>query len=195
MTNFLTNVGAMLTAVGVSLLSVSCGGGDKDGDGNGKGGDAGGGKSLHDQMVGYWAPNEAQIDEMVKAQAGDDPAAAAFLPMIKAMMANMAVEVTKDEVRVNGMGDEGETIKYKVLSEDKDTGTVVMEVDENGDINKNTAKIDGDTITIEQEGEEGAMAFTRITKEEFEKKKKAAAEATGGFGLPGGDPAPTPPGE
>ena len=88
-----------MAALGISLMSVSCGDkNDKESKEESKDAD------LESQMVGYWAPNvEAMEKEMLK-EIGDNPNAAALAPMMTAMLAGMSVEIKKGEVTVHIMG-------------------------------------------------------------------------------------------
>lgn len=194
MKHFLTHLGPVLTAAGLSLLALGCGDKDaKDGkDGaDGKDGKAGG-ADLEAQMVGYWSADKEAMLAMLQKEAADDPTAAAFLPMITAMIDNMAVEVTKDEVTMVGMGD-AQTSTYKVKSKDTATKTITMEVTSDGDVEEGSATIDGDRLTLKKGGgdDSDTIILNRITKEQFDKKKEAAA-AAGIPGFPGGTPTPTP---
>lgn len=164
------------------MMVLSCG--EKE-----KGGDAGGGSavSLDKQIIGYWAMDPSAIEAKAKEEAGDDPTAAAMIPMMVAMMSNMVIEITATNVNFVGMGDE-DVSTYEITKTDDATKTLTMSVTEDGEKSEATAKVDGDKLTLSKDGD--AIDLNRITKEEFEKRKNAKPPEGG----PGGAP-PTPPTE
>jgi hypothetical protein len=126
---------------------------------------------LEEQMIGYWAPDpEAMMAQFTK-ELGDDPNAAAMIPMIKAMLANMAVEVTKDKVIIYAMGD-AQTATYTVTKTDPKTSTVTMTVTDDDGESEGTAVIKGKKLTLSK-GEDD-IVLNPISKAEFEKRKTAA---------------------
>jgi hypothetical protein len=172
MRNFLSQVGSVLTAVGISLLAISCGDKDekstdgKDGNENkagkdAKGGKAGGSVDLAAQMVGYWAPRQEDMIAEIKKKIGDDPNAAAMLPMFTAMMASMTVEVTKDSVTVNTPG-EPDVVTYKVAKTDAASKTLTLTVTDDGEEIEGTAIVEGDKLTLKKK--EDTLILDRLTK-------------------------------
>jgi hypothetical protein len=135
------------------------------------------GGTLEDQMVGYWAPDPKVMMEMIKKQMGDDPNAAAMMPMIQAMLATMVVEVKKGEVNMHGMGDVQKST-YKVTKVDKEANKLTMSVKEgDGEAEEGTATIKEDKLTLSK-GEDD-IVLNRIDKAEFEKRKAAAQNPPG----------------
>jgi len=128
------------------------------------------------KMIGYWAPNpEAMLKELEK-QLGEGAAQA--LPLIQAMLENMAVEVSKGEVSVHVMGQK-ETATYAITKVDKAANKITMQVtDGDGEAEEGTAIINVKgtvkTLTLETEGEK--IILNSIGASEFEKRKKAAAQ-------------------
>ena len=156
MRNLVTTIGALTALALLTLLPAT--------------GQAG---ELEKKMIGYWAPNPEAMMEEIKKQLGDDPNAAAALPLIQAMMANMAIEVKKGEVIIHAMG-EKQVATYTITKEDAATKTITMKVKDDEGESEGTAKIDGDKLTLSKEGEN--ILLNRIKKEDFEKRKKAAAQ-------------------
>ena len=165
MRNLITTIGAMTS---LALMPASYGQ-DKKGDTvkDAKG------KTLEEQMIGYWAPDpEAMMAQFMK-EIGDDPSAALMIPMIKAMLENMAVEVTKDKVTIYAMGD-AQTSTYTVTKTDPKTSTVTMTVKDDDGESEGTAVIKGKKLTLSKD--EDDLALNSISKAEFEKRKAAAKQ-------------------
>lgn len=127
--------------------------------------------TLEEKMVGYWAPDAAAMTKKFKEQLGEDPNAAALIPFIEAMMANMTVQVKKGSVIIHAMGEE-QTATFTVTKSDEATKTLTMKVKDDDGESEGTAKIDGDKLTLSKDGED--ILLNRIQKEEFEKRKAAA---------------------
>ena len=131
---------------------------------------------LETKMIGYWAPDPEAMMKEVEKELGE--AAAQAMPLIQAMLANMAVEVSKGEVSVHVMGQK-ETTTYVVKKTDKDSNKITMQVtDEKGESRPGVATININgkvkTLTLETEGEK--IVLNSITASEFERRKKAAAQ-------------------
>ena len=186
MKNFLALVGSSVAALGISLMSVSCGDkNDKESIEESKDAD------LESQMVGYWAPNvEAMEKEMLK-EIGDNPNAAALAPMMTAMLAGMSVEIKKGEVTVHVMG-QASTVTYKITKTDADTKTLTMSVEEDGDTEEGTAMIDGDQLVLTM-ADGKKLDLHRIDEAAFKKRQESALTPPAGLpGIPGGK-SPLPP--
>ena len=70
------------------------------------------GGAVEKKFIGKWAPDpKAMLNELQKGL-GDDPAAAAALPLIEAMMQNMAVSVDKGAVTIHAMGEKQTCLLY-----------------------------------------------------------------------------------
>lgn len=202
MNRFLELTGSATVAIGTSMLSISCddGAGSKiEGEVNDNGNAAaaagdGTAKSLEDQMLGYWSPDSAAIIAAAREESADDERARAMLPMIRAMMANLAVEVRKGEWTIHGAG-EAETSTYQITKEDPAANMLTLEVRGKDGTGPGTATIDDGRLILEQHGNE--LVLARITREEFTRRLGAAAGPGGLPGLPEGPvppiPAPIPP--
>lgn len=140
------------------------------------------GGSLEEKMLGYWAPDAKQMLELIKKEIGEDPNAAAMIPMIQGMLASMAIEVKKGEVNMHAMG-ELQKSTYKITKEDKETKKLTMMVTEGeGDAEEEgTATIDGNKLTLSKDGDD--IILNRIDKAEFD-KRMAAAEKPPGLPIP-----------
>ena len=178
MTNYFTKIGLSLAVMGLALTS---GVHAKDTDKASKGG------ALEKQMVGHWAPHPEKMIEAIKKEMGDDPNAAAMLPMIQAMLANMVAEVKAGEVTFYVMG-ESKKSTYVITGVDKEAGKLTMKVKEDGEEEEveGSIVIKGDELILAKEDEKSDLVLNRITKAEFEKRKGAQKAP----GLPGGIPAP-----
>ncbi len=137
------------------------------------------GGEVEKKFIGKWAPDpKAMMNELQKGL-GDDPAAAAALPLIEAMMQNMAVSVDKGAVTIHAMG-EKQTATYTITKVDKAANKLTMSIkDDEGDGAGSATieeKKDGSrTLTLEKDGEK--FILNSITASEFEKRKNAAAQA------------------
>ena len=172
MKHFLTHIGAALTAVGISLLSVSCGGGDKDGEGSSNGkGDEESSASLEEQMMGYWAVDPEEMKAMAEAEAEDNPLAKQMIEAMLPMMGSMVMEFTKGKGTIYMMG-QAQEATYEITKEDAATKTITMNVTDDEGTEEGSAVVGGDTLKLSR-GEE-TIILTRLTKEEFDKRKSEA---------------------
>ena len=136
------------------------------------------GGAVEKKFIGKWAPDpKAMLNELQKGL-GDDPAAAA-LPLIEAMMQNMAVSVDKGAVTIHAMG-EKQTATYTITKVDKAANKLTMQITDDEGEGEGSATIeekeDGSkTLTLEKEGEK--FILNSITDSEFEKRQNAAAQA------------------
>lgn len=132
-------------------------------------------KTLEKQMEGKWAPDPAAMIEQFKKQIGDDPNGAAMLPMITAMLQNMAVEVADNKVIIHAMGDM-QTATYKVTKTDEAAKKLTMSVkDEDGESEGTaTIKDGGKKLILSKDGED--IVLNRIDNKEFAKRKAAAKQ-------------------
>ena len=137
------------------------------------------GGAVEKKFIGKWAPDpKAMMNELQKGL-GDDPAAAALIPIIEEMMQNMAVIVAKGSVTIHAMG-EKQTSTYTLTNVDGATNKLTMQITNDEGIEEGTATIDekedgSKTLTLETDGEK--FILNSITDSEFEKRKNAAAEA------------------
>ncbi|NIP98463.1 MAG: hypothetical protein GWO24_35665 [Akkermansiaceae bacterium] len=195
MTRFLDLTGSVTAAIGISMMSISCderGGSNIKDEANHKGNAAaatgdGTAKNLEDRMLGYWSPDTAAMTAAAREESGDDERARAMLPMILAMMSNLAVEVKKGEWTIHGVG-EAETCTYRITKEDPAANMLTLEVGGKDGTGPGTATIDRDQLILERDGDE--LVLARITREEFTRRREAA---TGPGGLPGLPEGPVPP--
>ena len=137
------------------------------------------GGAVEKRFIGKWAPDpKAMMNELQKGL-GDDPAAAAALPLIEAMMKNMAVSVEKGAVTIHAMGEE-QTATYTITKVDKAANKLTMQIKDDEGEGEGSATIkenkDGSkTLTLEKDGEK--FILNSITESEFATRQKAAAEA------------------
>ena len=137
------------------------------------------GGAVEKKFIGKWAPDpKAMMNELQKGL-GDDPAAAAALPLIEAMMKNMAVSVEKGAVTIHAMGEE-QTATYTITKVDKAANKLTMQIKDDEGEGEGSATIkenkDGSkTLTLEKDGEK--FILNSITESEFATRQKAAAEA------------------
>tara|TARA_Y100001933_G_scaffold262814_1_gene321833 strand:+ start:903 stop:1478 length:576 start_codon:yes stop_codon:yes gene_type:complete len=137
------------------------------------------GGAVEKKFIGKWAPDpKAMMNELQKGL-GDDPAAAAALPLIEAMMQNMAVSVNKGAVTIHAMGEE-QTATYTITKVDKAANKLTMQIKDDEGEGEGSATIeekkDGSKIlTLEKDGEK--FILNSITESEFATRQKAAAEA------------------
>lgn len=137
------------------------------------------GGAVEKKFIGKWAPDpKAMMNELQKGL-GDDPAAAAALPLIEAMMQNMAVSVDKGTVTIHAMG-EKQTATYTITKVDKAANKLTMQITDDEGEGEGSATIeekkDGSkTLTLEKDGEK--FILNSITDSEFEKRQNAAAQA------------------
>jgi hypothetical protein len=127
------------------------------------------------QMVGKWAPDPGAMLAQFKKEIGDDAQSASMLPLIQAMLQNMAVEVTKGKVIIHAMG-QSQTATYKVTKADETAKKVTMTVtDEDGESGGTaTIKDGGKKLILSKDGED--IVLNKITDKDFEKRKVAAQQ-------------------
>lgn len=169
MRNLITTIGA-ITAVALMPAFAADGDGATKPKAPVKSVDGG---AVEKKMLDYWAPDPEVMIAQFKKQIGDDPSAAAMLPIITAMLQNMAVEVKKGEVIIHAMG-EKQVSTYTITKVDAATNVLTMQVNDQDVVGEGKAKIDGDKLTLSKDGED--IVLNRIKKDEFEKRKKAAAQ-------------------
>ena len=137
------------------------------------------GGAVEKKFIGKWAPDpKAMMNELQKGL-GDDPAAAAALPLIEAMMQNMAVSVEKGAVTIHAMG-EKQTATYTITKVDNAANKLTLQITDDEGEGEGSATIaekkeGGKTLTLEKDGEK--FILNSITASEFEKRKNAAAQA------------------
>lgn len=136
------------------------------------------GKSLHDQLVGYWAPDKEKMLKMIKeqmAKAGqtDPQALATELARFETMANTMLVGITRDAATIH-LGPVGPMKStYKVKSTDEDTGTITVAVtNQDGKKTKGKSIIKGDKLTMIDD--QHTMHLHRITEAEFKRRLEAS---------------------
>ena len=126
-------------------------------------------------MIGHWAPDPEAMMKEIEKQLGDGAAQA--LPIIQAMMQNMAVEVSKGEISIHAMG-EKQTATYVITKVDKASNRLNMQVTDEDGKTEGVATISikdkVKTLTLQREGEK--IVLNSISASEFEKRKTAAAQ-------------------
>ena len=138
------------------------------------------GGKVEKKIIGKWAPDpEAMMKEIQKGLA-DNPSAALPLPLplIQAIMKNMAVKVQKGEITIHAMG-EKQTATYKITKVDKAANKLTMQITGEEGVGEGSATVeekrDGSkTLTLEKDGEK--FVLNSITASEFEKRKIADAK-------------------
>ena len=110
----------------------------------------------------------------------DNPSAALPLPLplIQAIMKNMAVKVQKGEITIHAMG-EKQTATYKITKVDKAANKLTMQITGEEGVREGSATVeekkDGSkTLTLEKDGEK--FVLNSITASEFEKRRNADAK-------------------
>ena len=141
-------------------------------------------------MVGYWAPNVAGMVAEMKKELGDDPQAAAVIPMMTAMMGMVTIEFRKGEVTIH-KPDGNETSTYKLTNTDEAAKTLTMDVTSEEGTEEGTAQLNGDQLILKK-GDD-TLILDRIDEAQFEARKKAAEAAAAGGGLVPGGGSPVPP--
>ncbi len=213
--NFLLDHSAVALAA-LSLSLVSCKDGDKKNDGGGDGGGGGpssASKPLAEQIVGSWAPDKESfagfVKEMMAKDMGGAPPAVLekVVPaMVDAMGDLVAFKIDGEKawaISPEGFEEQG---TYKITSENAATGELTVEsTDADGNVEEKTARLEGDTLVMVEEGIE--MKMTRISDAEFDARKEKIAnfdieavmgpimqEAMGSLLQEGGLPGALPPG-
>jgi hypothetical protein len=138
------------------------------------------GGKVEKKIIGKWAPDpEAMMKEIQKGLA-DNPSAALPLPLplIQAIMKNMAVKVQKGEITIHAMG-EKQTATYKITKVDKAANKLTMQITGEEGAGEGSATVeekkDGSkTLTLEKDGEK--FVLNSITASEFEKRRNADAK-------------------
>ena len=136
------------------------------------------GGTVEKKIIGHWAPDpEAMLKEIQKSL-GDDPEAAAALPLIQTLVQNMAMEVQKGQVTIHAMG-EKQTATYRITKVDKAANKLTMQITDDEGVAEGSATIeekkDGSkTLTLEKDSEK--IVLNSITASEFEKRRNAAAQ-------------------
>lgn len=132
------------------------------------------GQGLERQMVGYWAPNQKQMFDVIMKELGDDANARQMAPLIQAALVHMVCEIRLGEVHVHAIGQVKKS-NYKITDVDPGKRTLTMMVqEEDGDPEVGTARIEGDQLTLKRNGE--TVILDRIDKKEFKKRKDAASQ-------------------
>ena len=100
---------------------------------------------------------------------------AAMLPIVQAMLQNMAVEVTKSKVIIHAMG-ESQTATYKVTKADETAKTLTMTVTDEDGVSESTATIKdgGKKLILSKDGED--IILNKISDKEFAKRKAVAQQ-------------------
>ena len=145
--------------------------------------------TLHDQLVGYWAPNEEfffnmVVAEMEKSGQANPEVLEAMKGTMKQMIGSMVMEFTRTgATMISPQGKESST--YKITSTNKETGTLLMEVtSKTGKVEKSTIILKGDSLKVTAtDGKAGFpdMMFDRITEAEFKKRSEGAGKLLQGL--------------
>lgn len=138
------------------------------------------------QIQGHWAVDKDFLIEQAKAQSGGQEMPPQAIAMMDMMAAKMVFSFKDGKASM--LMEEGEG-SYEVLEADEATGKFKMKMtDPEGKAETGNAEIKGDTLTLSK-GEE-KLKFTRISDEDFEKRKNAPQPQ-----IPGLPPGLTPPTE
>ena len=135
-------------------------------------------KGLHEQLVGYWAPNREAMIKMMLAQAkeaGQEKGAAEMVQgLIDRVIGSMAMEFTKDK-SIMHTPDGAKTTEYKVVSTDDATGEIKVKVtDEKGKTEDGSAVLKGNILRLRKgkhnAGPMGEIVLERISEESFKQR-------------------------
>lgn len=132
------------------------------------------GTPLAEQILGYWAADKDAMIAMMKEEAkaaGEGEPDALAMTMIESMAGGITMHVKADEITM-AMGALGsQSIAFKFLEGDSETGNFSFEVTPPGEADKKTEKgnIKGNALMMEADGQK--LVLNRLTKEQFEAKK------------------------